>query len=100
MIEPGGWLWAILGVFGIGGLAVAPAYGSVMWSRRRKDWAMRQAQNEAVCDNYRHGGSPRQRDGTRRRVQQFPLCSGPSRSVGAGRPTVKLGGFHGELRQG
>ena len=56
MIEPGGWLWAILGVFGIGGLAVAPAYGSVMWSRRRKDGAMRQAQNEAVRDNYWLGG--------------------------------------------
>jgi hypothetical protein len=43
-------------VFGVGGLAVAIAYGSALWSRRRKDWAMRRAQDETVRENYRRGG--------------------------------------------
>jgi hypothetical protein len=41
MSDPGGWLWVVLGVVGVGGLAVALAYGSVQWSRRRKDSATR-----------------------------------------------------------
>jgi hypothetical protein len=56
MEEPSGWLWAILGVFGIGGLTIAIAYGSAMWGRRRKDFAARQQQNQAVHDNYEKGG--------------------------------------------
>jgi hypothetical protein len=56
MNEPGGWLWAIIGVFGIGGLAIAMAYGSALWNRRRKDWATRREQAETVHENYRRGG--------------------------------------------
>jgi hypothetical protein len=56
MAEPGGWLWAIIGVFGVGGLAVALAYGSAIWRRRGKDTASRQKQNEVIRDNYRKGG--------------------------------------------
>jgi len=56
MSDPSGWLWLILGVVGIGGLAVAIAYGSAMWSRRRKDFAARQKRDEAVRENYRRGG--------------------------------------------
>jgi hypothetical protein len=56
MDEPGGWLWAIIGVFGIGGLAVALAYGNALWNRRRKDWDTRRAQAETVRENYRRGG--------------------------------------------
>jgi hypothetical protein len=40
----------------VGGLAVALAYGSSLWSRRRKDFAARQRQNEVIRDNYRKGG--------------------------------------------
>jgi hypothetical protein len=56
MLEPGGWLWAIIGVFGIGGMAIGLVYGTAMWSRRRKDWAMRRDQAETVRENYRQGG--------------------------------------------
>jgi uncharacterized membrane protein YdfJ with MMPL/SSD domain len=51
MSDPSGWLWVILGV---GGLGIAIAYGSILWSRRRKDRATRQKQNEAVRELYRH----------------------------------------------
>jgi uncharacterized membrane protein YdfJ with MMPL/SSD domain len=54
MSDPSGWLWVILGVFGVGGLGIAIAYGSILWSRRRKDRATRQKQNEAVRELYRH----------------------------------------------
>jgi hypothetical protein len=56
MSEPGGWLWVILGVIGVGGLGFAIAYGSALWSHRRKDWAARREREETVRDNYRHGG--------------------------------------------
>jgi hypothetical protein len=54
MSDPSGWLWLILGVFGVGGLGVAIAYGSILWSRRRKDRATRKKQDEAVRELYRH----------------------------------------------
>ena len=56
MSDPSGWLWLVLGVVGVGGLAVALAYGSAWWSRRRKGPAARQRQDEAVRENYRRGG--------------------------------------------
>ncbi len=51
MSDPSGWLWVILAVLGVGGLGLAIAYGSAMWAQRRRD--LRQAQDEAVRDNYR-----------------------------------------------
>lgn len=56
MSDSSGWLWAIIGVFGIGGLAVALAYGNSVWSRKRMDSATRREQAERVRENYRHGG--------------------------------------------
>ena len=56
MDEPSGWLWVVIGVVGIGGLAVAMAYAIVMWSRRRKDFAARRKQDQVVQENYRKGG--------------------------------------------
>ena len=51
MNDPSGWLWVILGV---GGLGVAIAYGSILWSRRRKDRVTRLKWDEAVRELYRH----------------------------------------------
>jgi hypothetical protein len=56
MDETSGWLWAIIGVFGIGGLAVCLAYGTAFWQRRRKSPAERDVQAAAVRENYRRGG--------------------------------------------
>jgi hypothetical protein len=56
MQETGGWLWVVIGLVGVGGLAFGIAYGSTMWSQRRKDWAAKREQNETIRDNYRHGG--------------------------------------------
>jgi hypothetical protein len=56
MSEPGGWLWVILGLIGVGGLGFAIAYGSALWSHRRKDWAARRERDETVPDKHRHGG--------------------------------------------
>ena len=56
MSEPGGWLWVVLGVVGVGGLGLAIAYGNSLWNHRRKDRAMRQKQAEVVRENYRQGG--------------------------------------------
>jgi hypothetical protein len=56
MEEPSGWLWVVIGVVGIGGLAVALAYASAMWSRRRKDSAARRKPDEVIHENYRKGG--------------------------------------------
>jgi type VI protein secretion system component VasK len=56
MDEPGGWLWAIIDIIGVVVLAAALIYGIVMWRHRRKDWAMRKAQNEVTRENYRRGG--------------------------------------------
>ena len=55
-METSGWLWAIIGMFGIGGLAVAMLYGNLLWSHRRKDPATRQRQAQKVHENYRRGG--------------------------------------------
>jgi hypothetical protein len=55
MSDPGGWLWVVLGVVGVGGLAVAIAYSSILWSRRRKNRATRQKRDEATREIYRHG---------------------------------------------
>jgi hypothetical protein len=56
MSEPGGWLWVILGLIGVGGLGFAIAYGSALWGQRRKYRATRRERDETVRDNYRHGG--------------------------------------------
>ena len=41
MHDIGGWLWAFLGIVGVGGLAIALAYGVHQWRHRRKDFATR-----------------------------------------------------------
>ena len=56
MDETSGWLWVILGLVGVGGLAAAIAYGNALWSQRRKDGATKREQNETIRDNYRQGG--------------------------------------------
>jgi hypothetical protein len=56
MNDFGGWLWVILGLIGVGGLGLAIAYGSALWSQRRKDFATRRHQDETVRENYRKGG--------------------------------------------
>jgi uncharacterized membrane protein YdfJ with MMPL/SSD domain len=55
MSDPSGWLWAVLGILGVGGLGIAIAYGSILWSRRRKDRATRQKRDEATRKFYRQG---------------------------------------------
>ena len=55
-MEGGGWLFLVMDVLGALVLAAALIYGTVMWRHRRKDRVTRQAQSEAVRDNYRHGG--------------------------------------------
>ena len=56
MNDPSGWLWLLLDVGGVAVLAVALIYGIVMWRNRRKDWAMKQAQDEVTRKNYRQEG--------------------------------------------
>jgi hypothetical protein len=56
MDETGGWLWVILGLVGVGGLALAIAYGNAQWNHRRKDPATKREQNETIRDNYHRGG--------------------------------------------
>jgi uncharacterized membrane protein YdfJ with MMPL/SSD domain len=56
MSDPSGWLWMTLGLLGVGGLGVAIAYASLLWSRRRKDLATRRRRAEVVHENYRKGG--------------------------------------------
>jgi hypothetical protein len=51
--DPSGWLWALLGVLGVGGLALAIAFSSAMRSRRRKSKATQEAQNASVRELYR-----------------------------------------------
>jgi hypothetical protein len=41
MNELGGWLWAFLGIIGVGGLGFALAYGVNERRHRRKDFATR-----------------------------------------------------------
>jgi hypothetical protein len=41
MNELGGWLWAFLGIVGVGGLGFALAYGVNEWRHRRKNFTVR-----------------------------------------------------------
>lgn len=56
MSEPGGWLWAVLGVIGVGGLGAAIAYGAMQWRQRPNDAATREHREEVTRANYRSGG--------------------------------------------
>jgi hypothetical protein len=56
MHDIGGWLWAFLGIVGVGGLAIALAYGVHQWRHRRKDFATRAARDHATRQVYRQGG--------------------------------------------
>ncbi len=56
MDDPSGWLWVLMDVVGVVMLAAALIYGIMMWRNRRKDWAMKQAQEEVTRENYRQGG--------------------------------------------
>jgi hypothetical protein len=53
MSDPSGWLWALLAILGVGELGLGIAYGSAMWSQRRRGSITKQKQDEAVRDNYR-----------------------------------------------
>lgn len=56
MDDPSGWLWMVMDVVGVVVLAAALIYGIVMGRNRRKDWAMKQAQEEVTRENYRKEG--------------------------------------------
>ncbi len=53
MSDPSGWIWAFLGIVGIGGLGAAIAYGIVQWQHRRKDRATRAETDRATREVYR-----------------------------------------------
>ena len=40
MSDPSGWIWAFLGIVGVGGLGVAIVYAANRWRHRRKDLAI------------------------------------------------------------
>ena len=56
MSDLSGGLWAIIGVFGIGGLDVALAYGNSLCSRKRMDTATRHEQAKTEREKYTQGG--------------------------------------------
>lgn len=53
MNDPSGWIWAFLGVVGIGGLGAAIAYGITEWRHRRKNPATRAETERATREVYR-----------------------------------------------
>ena len=53
MNEFGGWLWAFLGIVGVGGLGFALAYGVNEWRPRRKNFATRAERDRATREVYR-----------------------------------------------
>jgi hypothetical protein len=53
MSDPSGWIWAFLGIVGIGGLGAAIAYGIAEWRHRRKDRATRAETERATREVYR-----------------------------------------------
>lgn len=61
-MEGGGWLWGILDVLGFVVLAAALVYGTMMWRNRRKDPAMKAAQNEVTHENYQQEDNLRRRE--------------------------------------
>jgi hypothetical protein len=53
MSDPSGWIWAFLGIVGVGGLGVAIAYAINQWRHRRKDLASRIETERATREVYR-----------------------------------------------
>lgn len=62
-MDGSGWLWAILDILGFVVLMAALAYGIILWRHRRKDPAMKAAQNEVIHENYRREDELRRREG-------------------------------------
>jgi hypothetical protein len=56
MSEAGGWLGAILGLIGVGGLGLAIAYGAMQWQQRPRDAATREHGEEITRANVRSRG--------------------------------------------
>jgi hypothetical protein len=56
MNELGGWLWALLGIVGVGGLGLALAYAVNEWRHRRKDFVTRAKRDRATHEVYRQEG--------------------------------------------
>ena len=56
MSDPSGWIWAFLGIVGVGGLGVAIVYAANQWRHRRKDLATRIETDRATREFYRQGG--------------------------------------------
>jgi hypothetical protein len=54
MSDPGGWLWALVGI-GVIVLGLAIAYVNWVWRHRRMSRAERRAQDEATRDLFRRG---------------------------------------------
>ncbi len=53
MSDPSGWIWAFLGIVGIGRLGAAIAYAINQWRHRRKDLATRIETERATREVYR-----------------------------------------------
>jgi hypothetical protein len=51
-MDIGGWLWVVIDVIAVAVLAGALIYGGSMWARRRRDPAIRQAQERATRELY------------------------------------------------
>ena len=64
MSDPGGWLWVVIGLLGVGGLALAIAYATGLWRRRPKSPEIESIKDEATRNVYREEekeGKKRQR---------------------------------------
>jgi len=55
MSDPSVWIWAFLGIVGVGGLGVAIVYAANQWRHRRKDLATRIETDRATREVYRAG---------------------------------------------
>ena len=56
MSDPSGWIWAFLGIVGVGGLGVATVYAANQRRHRRKDFATQIETDGATREVYRQGG--------------------------------------------
>ena len=55
MEDPGGWLWAVIGL-GVILLGAVLIWNVIVWRRRRLSGAERRRQDAVVRENYRRGG--------------------------------------------
>lgn len=53
MSDFGGWLWVVIGLLGVGGLAAAIAYSSRLWRKRPKSPEIDAVKAQATHEVYR-----------------------------------------------